>query len=159
MSKETVQQFFLEKGFANPIIEMPQSTATVPLAAQALGVEEARIAKTLALGQKEKNIVLVTCGTARLDNKKYKTVFSCKAKMLSFEDTLLATGHPIGGVCPFGLPAEVAVYLDESLKQFDFVFPAAGTPNSAVKMTPDQLQEVTRGAWVDVCEEMNEKRI
>jgi prolyl-tRNA editing enzyme YbaK/EbsC (Cys-tRNA(Pro) deacylase) len=154
MSKEKVVCFFAQRGLDYPIIEMPQSTATVYLAAEALGVEEARIAKSLALRQKDKNIVLVTCGTARLDNKKYKRVFSCKAKMLSLEETPAATGHPVGGVCPFGLPADVEIYLDKSLKQFDFVFPAAGTPYSAIKITPRDLGEVTSGTWVDVCEEM-----
>lgn len=154
MSVDKVARFLEERGITSPIIEMPQSTATVALAAQALGVEEARIAKSLALAQKDRNIVLVTCGTARLSNKKYKEVFSCKASMLSFGDTLAITGHPVGGVCPFALPDGVEVYLDESLKQFDFVFPAAGTPHSAVKMTPAELKEVTGGLWVDVCEEM-----
>lgn len=154
MSKEKVEQFFMEKKLDLTIIELPQSTATVPLAAEALGVEEARIAKSLALHQKDRDIVLVTCGIARLDNKKYKAAFSCKAKMLSLEETLEVTGHPVGGVCPFGLPQGVSVYLDESLKRFDFVYPAAGTPNSAVKIAPEELSEVTGGIWVDVCEEM-----
>ena len=152
MAIEQVRSFFESRNLDYEIIEMPSSTATVALAAAALGVEEARIAKSLALRQKEGDAVIVVCGTARLDNKKYKSVFSCKAKMLSVEETLEVTEHPVGGVCPFGLPSGVSVYLDVSLRRFSHIFPAAGGTNTAVKMTPDELHAVTGGTWVDICE-------
>ena len=146
------EQFLIEHGHDAAPLYFEVSTATVPLAAQALGVEEARIAKSMALAQKDgRVIVLVTCGTARIDNQKYKQRFACKAKMLSVEETLAATGHPVGGVCPFALPDGVDVYLDESLRQFETVYPAAGTPSSAVRFTPDELERVTGGEWVDLC--------
>ncbi len=103
-----------------------------------------------------RHFVLVVMGTARIDNRKYKECFGCKAKMLSFEETLAVTGHPVGGVCPLGLPDSIAVYLDESLKKYPIIFPAAGTGNSAVGFKPDDLQAVTRGTWVDVTKETDE---
>ena len=151
MSYEKVKQYFEEHNIPNEIVLLNQSSATVELAAKALGREPGEIAKSLALRQKDGNvIILVVCGTARIDNRKYKDTFSCKAQMLSAEDTLAATGHPVGGVCPFALPAGVQVYLDESLKQYSEVFPAAGTGNSAVKFTIKELENITKGHWVDV---------
>lgn len=152
LEETRVERFFREKGIQNKILYLNESSATVPLAAKALGEKEERIAKSLAFRLKEGEIVLVTCGTARIDNKKFKAAFSCKAKMLSSEETKEATGHPVGGVCPFALPGEVGVFLDESLKRFDYVYPAAGTANSAVKMTPHELARYTGGTFVDVCE-------
>ena len=141
------------KGFAREIMIMPESTATVDLAAAALGVEPDRIAKTLAFSLGEGCTVIVVSGRARIDNKKYKATFAAKAKMLSFEDTLAATGHAVGGVCPFALPAGVEVYLDISMKRFETVFPAAGSSNSAVEMTPQELFEISGAkAWVKVCD-------
>lgn len=140
-------------GLADEIKEMGQSTATVELAAQALGVEPARIAKTLAFQQKEGVAVIVVCGTARVDNKKYKAAFGCKAKMLSLEETLAATGHPVGGVCPFGLPQGVAVYLDQSLRRFATIYPAAGECNSCIQLTIPQLEETSGGQWVDIAQD------
>lgn len=99
---------------------------------------------------KDEYTVVVFAGTARIDNKKYKHTFGAKAKMLSADQALEYIGHPVGGVCPFALPDGVKVYLDQSLLQFDYVYPAAGTPNSAVKMSPQELQEATGGSWVDV---------
>lgn len=151
MGYEEVVKYFKEKNLPNEIILLEESSATVELAAKALGREPGEIAKSLALELKDgSHIVLVVMGTARIDNRKYKETFHCKAKMLSFEETLEVTGHPVGGVCPFGLPAEVQVYLDESLKQFETVFPAAGTGNSAVEFAPDELQAATEGIWVSV---------
>ncbi|MBR5756814.1 MAG: YbaK/EbsC family protein, partial [Firmicutes bacterium] len=102
------------------------------------------------------NIVLVVMGTARIDNHKYKECFGCKAKMLSFDETLAVTGHPVGGVCPFGLPEGVKVYLDSSLKKYETVFPAAGTGTSAVGFKIDELEAATGGTWVDVCKDPQE---
>ena len=153
MSVERAAAYLKKFGLDGEIREMGESTATVELAAQALGVEPARIAKTLAFQQKEGPAVVVACGTARVDNKKYKAAFGCKAKMLSYEETAAATGHQVGGVCPFGLPEGVRVYLDQSLRAFDVVYPAAGASNNCIRLTIPQLEEVTGGSWVDVCQE------
>ncbi len=150
MEQNKVERYFKEKNLPYPILYFKESSATVDLAAKALGEEPAKIAKTLAFQAKEKDIVIVMCGTARIDNKKYKSFFHTKAKMLSPEETLDRIGHPVGGICPFALSKEVMVYLDESLKAFSVIYPAAGTPNSAVKMTPKELEDVTGGTWVDV---------
>ena len=151
MGLKEVQEYFEKKGIKNEIQLFTESSATVELAAQRLNVEPGRIAKTMALQLKDgSNIVIVIMGTARIDNHKYKEAFGCKAKMLSFEDTLAVTGHPVGGVCPFGLPEGVRVYLDESLRKFDSVYPAAGTPNSAVLFTIPELEAATEGTWVDI---------
>ena len=157
MGLKEVQDYFEKRGIKNEILLLEQSSATVELAAKALGREPGEIAKTMALQLKDgSNIVICIMGTARIDNRKYKDTFGCKAKMLSFEETLSVTGHPVGGVCPFGLPEGVKVYLDESLKKYETVFPAAGTPNSAVGFTLDDLQAATDGTWIDVCKETEE---
>ena len=153
MSGERAADYLAQGGLGDAILVMDGSTATVDLAAQALGVEPARIAKTLAFQQKEGPAVIVMCGTARVDNKKYKAAFGCKAKMLSFEETLAVTGHPVGGVCPFGLPEGVKVYLDQSLRQFETVYPAAGSPHSCIKLTIPQLEQTSHGSWVDVAQD------
>jgi Uncharacterized conserved protein len=154
MSYESVKQYFEEHNIPNEIILLQESSATVDLAAKALGREPGEIAKSLALRQKDgKHIILVVCGTARIDNRKYKDTFQCKAQMLSFNETLEVTGHPVGGVCPFALPDGIEVYLDESLKTYQEVFPAAGTGNSAVKFTIEQLERATGGTWVNVTQD------
>lgn len=150
MSVDRVRQYFQDKGLNYEILEFEASTATVELAAAAVGVEPARIAKTMAFRLKEEVIVVVAKGDARVDNRKFKDCFKQKARMISPEDVLEATGYPVGGVCPFALE-NIAVYLDVSLQEFDYVYPAAGSPNSAVKITPEELAEVTGGSWVDVC--------
>ena len=151
MSNLDVQKFLDDRNLPHKIMYLDESSATVPLAAQAIGVEPAMIAKTLAFKLKDKNIVVVTCGTAKVDNKKYKEAFRCKAKMMTFDETLEITGHPVGGVCPFGLPEDIEIYMDESLKKFEVVYPAAGSGNSAIKMTPEEMFEITGAKWVDVC--------
>lgn len=152
MSLESVRKFFNENGYSDlQIIETEMSTATVELAAKAHGVAPALIAKTMSFGLKDRAILIVTKGDARIDNRKFKDSFHEKAKMLSYDEVLEITGHPVGGVCPFGLKSPMDIYLDISMKEFEYVYPAAGTANSAVKITPDRLQEVTRGTWVDVC--------
>ena len=151
MSLESVKQYFKDNNLSLEIIEMGQSTATVELAANALGVKPALIAKTMAFKLKDRNILILAEGDARIDNRKFKDYFHTKAKMLSADEVLEFTGHPVGGVCPFGLKTQMDTYLDESLKKFEYVYPAAGSRNSAVKITPEELSKVTSGTWVDVC--------
>lgn len=158
MGYEEVKKFFQENDIPNEIILLNESSATVELAAKALGRTPGEIAKTLAMELKDgTHFVLVVMGTARIDNKKFKEFFACKAKMLSFEETLAVTGHPVGGVCPFGLPEGIAVYLDASLKKYELIFPAAGTGNSAVGFEPEDLCRVTKAIWVDVTKDMQEE--
>ncbi len=152
-SQSKVEIFLKQHGYDKEVIYFNQSSATVPLAAVALGVSEAEIAKSLTFLLKEKNIVLVMCGTARVDNKKFKQAFGCKAKMATAQETLQITTYPVGGVCPFALPDEVQVYLDISLQRFERVFPAAGTAASAVDITVKALENITGGIWVDVAKE------
>jgi prolyl-tRNA editing enzyme YbaK/EbsC (Cys-tRNA(Pro) deacylase) len=133
------------------IIENGASTATVALAAEALGVEPARIAKTLAVRAGEQVFLLVTQGDARLDNAKTKARFGARPRMLGPEGTLALTGHPVGGVCPFGLATPLPIYCDVSLRAFDIVYPAAGSLTSSVKVAPQRLAEVVRAEWVDLC--------
>jgi len=151
MSVEKVQEFLRNKGFQGEVMTMPESTATVDLAAAALGVEPDCIAKTLAFAQGDGCAVIVVSGRARVDNKKYKAAFGTKARMMSFEDTLAATGHAVGGVCPFALPQGVRVCLDASLKDHDTVYPAAGAGNACLRLTLAQLEQLSGGEWVDVC--------
>lgn len=151
MSLESVKEQFKNQNLGLEIIEFEHSTATVNLAAEALGVEPDRIAKTMAFKLKESNILVVSTGGARVDNRKFKDIFRTKAKMMNHEEVVDLTGHPVGGVCPFGLEKPLEVYLDETLKEFDYVYPAAGSPNSAVKVTIDELERVTDGKWVNVC--------
>ncbi len=154
MSYESVKQYFEEHNIPNEIILLEESSATVELAARALGREPGEIAKSLALKLKDgKIILLVVCGTARIDNRSYKDTFQCKAQMLTCEETLSATGHPVGGVCPFALPEGIEIYLDESLKRYREVYPAAGTGNSAVKFSIPELEHVTHGEWVKVTQD------
>lgn len=152
MSLESVRQFFAARQLDIPVIELDVSTATVALAAEAHGVEPGRIAKTLAFriggGQA---ILLVARGDARIDNRKFKDALG-KGKMLPAEEVVALTGHPVGGVCPFGLANDLPIYLDRSLQAFDEVLPAAGAVHSAVRLSPTQLAEVTGGQWVDVCQ-------
>ncbi len=151
MSIESVQKQFIEQGLDLKIIEFGESTATVQLAADAIGCEPAQIAKTMGFQLKDQSIVIVSKGDARIDNKKFKGAFATKAKMIPFSEVEEITGHPAGGVCPFGLNTGVSIYLDESLKEFEMVYPAGGTPNTAVKITVDQLADVTKGTWINVC--------
>lgn len=153
MALEDVKRFFQENNLNYEIYELEDSTATVELAAQAHGVEPQLIAKTLAVKLKDREALIVTKGDAKLDNKKFKTTFHLKCKMLSFDEVLEITGHPVGGVCPFGLKNPLDVYLDISLKDFDYVYPAAGGINTSIKITPQELQKITNGVWVDVCKD------
>jgi prolyl-tRNA editing enzyme YbaK/EbsC (Cys-tRNA(Pro) deacylase) len=151
MSLQSVREFFQSRDIQLPIIETEASTATVALAAEAHGVEPGRIAKTLAFRVADgKVILLVASGIARVDNRKFKEAFG-KGKMLGPEEVVELTSHPVGGVCPFGLPQPLPIYLDHSLNNFDEVLPAAGSINSAIRITPALLASVTEGKWVDVC--------
>ena len=154
MSIEKVRAYFATKGMEHRIMEFPVSSATVELAAQALGCEGCRIAKTLSFMVEDKAILVVAAGDARIDNPKFKATFHTKAKMLSHEQAAELIGHAVGGVCPFAVNEGVAVYLDESLKRFATVYPACGSSNSAIELTIDEL-EVYSGytAWVDVCKD------
>lgn len=151
MSIESVRQFFAGKAPDIEIIELRQSTATVELAAQAHGVAPAQIAKTLSLRVGDEVVLVVACGDSRLDNKKLRQVLGGRPKMLSADEVSALTGHPVGGVCPFGLAQDLPVYCDERLQEFDFVLPAAGSINSAVRISPLRLAELTAARWVDVC--------
>ncbi|NUR11213.1 MAG: YbaK/EbsC family protein [Bradyrhizobium sp.] len=152
MSLESVRAFFAEKAPDITVMESPISSATVPLAAEAYGVEPGRIAKTLSLRIGERVILIVAAGTSRMDNKKIKAQFGGKPKMLGLEEVAEITGHEVGGVCPFGLKSPLPIYCDVSLKTFDVVVPAAGSTHSAVRITPDRMAELVAAEWVDVCE-------
>jgi prolyl-tRNA editing enzyme YbaK/EbsC (Cys-tRNA(Pro) deacylase) len=153
MSLESVRAFFAEKAPDIAVIESPDSSATVALAAEAYGVEPGRIAKTLSLRIGERVVLVVAAGTSRMDNKKLKACFGGKPKMLGVEEVAEITGHEVGGVCPFGLKAPLPVYCDISLRAFDEVVPAAGSTHSAVRIAPSRMAELTAAEWVDVCQE------
>jgi prolyl-tRNA editing enzyme YbaK/EbsC (Cys-tRNA(Pro) deacylase) len=152
MSLESVRQFFATHAPDIAIIELPVSTATVELAAKGHGVLPAQIAKTLCLRVGEQTFLVVARGDARLDNKKAKAVFGGKVSMLGAEDVLALTSHPVGGVCPFGLPQPMPIYCDVSLQDFDEVVPAAGSTHSAVRIAPNRMAELVEARWVDVCQ-------
>ena len=152
MSIERARAYLAEKGVADRIRELDHSSATVDLAAEALGVEPARIAKTLSFMLHETPILIVAAGDAKIDNHKYKSFFGVKAKMLTPEEAETLIGHAVGGVCPFGVPENVKIYLDRSLTRFETVFPACGSSNSAIELTIPELEELSAMTeWVDVC--------
>jgi prolyl-tRNA editing enzyme YbaK/EbsC (Cys-tRNA(Pro) deacylase) len=152
MSLESVRAFLATRAPDITIVELDGSTATVALAAEGHGVAPAQIAKTLSLRVRERNLLLVTSGIARLDNRKVKAAFGGKPRMLAPEEVAAITGHPVGGVCPFGLATPLPVYCDVSLKAFDEVVPAAGSTRSALRINPLRLAELVEGQWVDVCQ-------
>lgn len=152
MSIEKVREYMKKYGMEDKILEFSVSSATVELAAEAVGTEGKRIAKSLSFLVNESAIIIVTAGDGRIDNKKYKAEFSCKAKMLTYEQVDELIGHSVGGVCPFAVNEGVKVYLDESLKRFETVFPACGSSNSAIELTIPQLEELSGFIkWVDIC--------
>ena len=154
MSIEKAKAYLEEKGFLDHVIEFEESTATVALAAEAVGVEPGRIAKTMSFLVGEEAILILIEGMARVDNKKFKNTFHVKAKMIPYDQVEGWIGHAPGGVCPFGIKDGVKVYLDESLKRFDTVYPAAGNDHSAVKLTIAELEQASGAAgWVNVCKE------
>lgn len=152
MAIEAVKAFFRQHGMENRILESAQSSATVALAAQAFGTEERRIAKSLSFLLGDKAILVVAAGDAKVNNQKYRARFGAKAKMLTPEQVHTMIGHDVGGVCPFAIKPDVDVYLDESLRRFDTVFPACGSSNSAIELTLPELEQFSGSkAWVDVC--------
>lgn len=150
MSLDSVKQFFLQHAPDITVLEAGESTATVALAAQVHQVEPGQIAKTLSLRAGERAVLVVARGDARLDNKKLRAAFGVKVKMMDLDTTQALTGHPVGGVCPFGLATPLPVYCDVSLKDYDIVMPAAGSINSAVRITPERLAQLTDAQWIDV---------
>ena len=152
MAVEKVKEFFAGYGIEDRVQEFDVSSATVDLAAQALGCEPCRIAKTLSFLVDGHAVLVVAAGDAKIDNPKYKAQFGTKAKMLSPEEAVSLVGHAVGGVCPFGINEGVTVYLDESLKRFTTVFPACGSSNSAIELTIPELEKYSGYvSWVDVC--------
>lgn len=144
---------YLEKrGYSDRVKTFDVSSATVELAAKAVGTEPAHIAKSLTFVVNEKPVMIICAGDVKVNNAKYKALFHEKAKMLTRDQVIALIGHEVGGVCPFGINDDVAVYLDESLKRFEYIYPACGSDNSAVKLTPDEFYEIAEPVdWVDVC--------
>ena len=158
MAIEKVREYFKAFGMEDRILEFDVSSATVELAAQAVGCEPERIAKTLSFMLPEGPILIVAAGDAKIDNRKFKDQFHTKAKMLTPDEVVELVGHAIGGVCPFGINEGVKVYLDESLKRFEFVYPACGSSNSAIELTIPDLEKYSGySAWIDVCKGWGEE--
>lgn len=154
MSLEKAEEYLKNKGMLDHVIRLEDSTATVVEAAQALGVEPEMIAKTMSFLRDDQPVLILTEGTAKIDNRKYKDAFHVKAKMIPFEQVETCIGHAPGGVCPFGINEGVNVCLDESLRQFDIVYPAAGDDHSAVKLSIEELEQISGAeGWGDVCKE------
>lgn len=152
MAIELVKEFFKSYGMEQRVQEFEVSSATVELAAQALHCEPCRIAKTLSFMVNDAPVLIVAAGDAKIDNPKYKAQFGTKAKMLTPEEAVSLIGHAVGGVCPFAVKEGVTVYLDESLKRFETVFPACGSSNSAIELTLEELEKYSAfTAWIDVC--------
>ncbi len=152
MAIEAVKEYFAQFGMADRVQEFDVSSATVELAAQALGCQPCRIAKTLSFLVDGRAVLIVAAGDAKIDNPKYKAQFGTKAKMLTPDEVVELVGHAVGGVCPFGIKEGVAVYLDRSLKRFETVFPACGSSNSAIELSIEELERYSGyTAWVDVC--------
>ncbi len=152
MALDKVREYLKRWGRDKDILEFDTSSATVEMASNALGVEPGRIAKTLSFKIENGAILVVTAGDAKIDNSNYKGEFGLKAKMLTPEEAYEYTGHAVGGVCPFGIPEDVNVYLDISMKRFEHIYPACGSSNSAIKLTCDELYQYAEAVkWVDVC--------
>ncbi|MCJ2874317.1 UNVERIFIED_ORG: prolyl-tRNA editing enzyme YbaK/EbsC (Cys-tRNA(Pro) deacylase) [Rhizobium sp. SORGH_AS260] len=152
MSIQSVRAFFAEKSPGVTIIETEASSATVALAAEAHGVEPDQIAKTICLKAGDAILLVVTAGTKRLDNRKFRDHFGTKPRMLGADEVVAVTSHPVGGVCPFGLPSPLPVFCDISLRDYLEVVPAAGATNAAVRISPHVMAELTKAEWVDVCQ-------
>ena len=153
MAIEKVREYFKSFDMEERVLEFETSSATVELAAQAVGVEPCRIAKTLSFHAPEGTILIVAAGDAKIDNAKYKAHFGAKARMLTFDEVEALVGHGVGGVCPFAIKEGVAVYLDQSLRRFATVFPACGSSNSAIELNCEELEQYACcfAGWVDVC--------
>lgn len=160
MAIEKVREYFKKYGMDNRVQEFEVSSATVELAAKALNCKPERIAKTLSFKVDEQPILIVVAGDAKIDNAKYKAKFNKKAKMLAFEEVETIIGHAVGGVCPFAINDGIKVYLDESLKRFETVYPACGSSNSAIELTIEELEKYSNYiSWVDVCKIYNNKNL
>ena len=156
MSIAKAREYFKQFGMEERILEFEISSETVSLAAIAVGCEPKRIAKTLSFMVDDKPILIVTAGDAKIANAQYKEKFHAKAKMLSYDEVETLIGHAVGGVCPFGVNEDVKIYLDNSLKQLEVVYPASGTANSAVKLKVTELESIVKNEkWIDVCKELN----
>lgn len=154
MAIEQVKEYFQQWGIDEKVMELEVSSATVELAANALGVIPGRIAKTLSFKKEDRALLVVAAGEAKIDNRKFKDFFGVKAKMLTPEEVLEKIGHPIGGVCPFAICEGVPVYLDVSMKRFETVFPACGSGNSAIELTCEELFQYAKAQeWVDICKD------
>ncbi len=152
MSIDIARDYLRNFGKENEIVEFDVSSATVELAAEAVGTEPGRIAKSLTYQFEDTGLMVVAAGDVRVQNKAFKETFGLKARMLPADEVGAKTNHEIGGVCPFGVPKELPVYLDESLKRYDIVYPACGSSNSCVRLTPDELYEIAGAkGWVNVC--------
>lgn len=151
MSLAQVKKYLKQFNREQDIIEFDVSSATVELAAKALNCTPGKVAKTLSFKINDHAIIIVTAGDMKIDNHKYKEIFKTKAKMLPRDEVLSVIGHDVGGVCPFGINSNIAIYLDESLKRFDTVFPACGSSNSAIELTIEDLQKYVNASWIDVC--------
>ncbi len=152
MSLEKAKKHLQKYGLENKIMEFPVSSATVEEAAKAIHCKEEEIAKTLSFLVNDKPILIVVAGDSKIDNSKYKSEFHTKAKMIPFDQVEELTGHKVGGVCPFGANEDVAIYLDESLKRFEVIYPACGSSNSAVKLSLEELEKASNyKKWIDVC--------
>lgn len=156
MAIDKVREYLKQFGRENDILEFDVSSATVLLAAKALNCDPERIAKTLSFKVEDRCVLIVTAGDVKIDNAKYKQQFNAKAKMLAYDEVEDLVGHGVGGVCPFGVKEDVEIYLDDSLKRFDTVFPACGSSNSAIELTIPQIEEYSRyKEWIDVCKLAN----
>ncbi|HHO8101587.1 YbaK/EbsC family protein [Pseudomonas aeruginosa] len=153
MSLQSVRAFLSEHAPDLEILEKDTSTATVAEAAVAHGVEPGQIAKTLSLWLKDEVVIVVMGGNAKIDNQKFKAQFKTKAKMLSADEVVVWTSHPVGGVCPFGLPHPLRVFADVTLKKFDVVLPAAGATNAALRIAPERLAQLVQATWVDIAQD------
>lgn len=152
MAFDKAKAYLDDKGFGDRVKEFEVSSATVELAAIAVGTEPARIAKSLTFMVEEKPVMIICAGDVKIDNSKYKAMFHTKAKMLTADQVEELIGHAVGGVCPFGIKEGVSVYLDESMKRFDIIYPACGSSNSAVKLTCEELESLSGSlGWIDVC--------
>jgi len=152
MSLASVQEFFAIHAPDIKVLETETSSATVALAAEAHGVDPDQIAKTICLKAGDTILLVVTAGMKRLDNRKFRDRFAAKPRMLGVEEVVEVTSHPVGGVCPFGLPSDLPVYCDVSLKNYAEVVPAAGAINAAVRISPERMAQLTKAEWVDVCQ-------
>ena len=151
MGADAVKEYLDKHGLLERYLEFTASCATVDLAAQAIGCEAGRIAKTLSLRTKQGPVLIVAMGTSKIDNRKFKEYFGEKASFIKPEDLENQVGHPMGGVCPFAVSPEVRIYLDAGLREFDPVYPAAGTSNNVVRLSLAELEQISGGTWIDVC--------